>query len=91
MSLRIIATLFAATLLAAPALAQTTPAKPATPATTPATTPTKPVKPVAATTDDGVTSTDQVKACNAKWKLEKAKPGVKTDAKAYHTFMGNCL
>ena len=89
MTSRMFATLVAATLLVAPAFAQTAPAtapKPAAPAAK-----TAPAAAPAAAQDDGETSSSQVKACNAKWKLEKAKPGAKTDAKAYHIFMGNCL
>ncbi len=87
MSIRLFATLVATAILIVPAGAQTTPKPPAT-----TTAPAKPavVKPAVAE-DDGETTSDSVKACNAKWKIEKAKPGAKHDAKAYHQFMGNCL
>ncbi|MDR3372258.1 MAG: hypothetical protein P4L98_00880 [Ancalomicrobiaceae bacterium] len=75
MPLRLIAAAVAVAVLASAALAETSPTPP-TPQST---------------DDGGHSSAAAVKACQAKWKVEKAKPGTKLGAKAFYTFMANCL
>ena len=75
MPLRLIAAAVAVAILGSAALAETSPTPPAP----------------QSTDDSGHATSAAVKACQAKWKLEKAKPGAKLGAKAFYTFMANCL
>lgn len=83
MPLRLIAATLAVAVFSSVAMAQTSPApQPATPTATPA---------PASSDDTERASATAVKACQAKWKVEKTKPGAKLGAKAFYTFMANCL
>jgi hypothetical protein len=90
MSLRLFAAVLVAAVVGSAAFAQTAPTPPATP-TPPAAQASQLPDPGPAGEDLGRTTRAEVKACQAKWKVEKAKPGAKLGAKAFYTFMAGCL
>ncbi|MDR3495088.1 MAG: hypothetical protein P4L82_10845 [Ancalomicrobiaceae bacterium] len=89
MSHRLIAAVLAAAVSSSAALAQTNPTTPAAGTSPPAAEASH--APSTANEDVGRSTRAAVKACQAKWKVEKAKPGTKLGAKAFYTFMANCL